>query len=174
MPASLLLWLPPVSAVLFTPASQMPTPASRLAVRAPAATMADKVFKLGELELGAGKANVAFKPLMDSSEAVVVRYKLPFGLNAEEQAGRVVVTQDGAGGERVGDVLRFTTRWSLGLPQGGGLVSTAASFGGAIGWQLSLFDVAKARNFDEVVEALTSNTEDRTNQVTLIFERPTA
>ena len=35
-------------------------------------------------------------------------------------------------------------------------------------------DVAKARNFDEVVEALTSNTEDRTNQVTLIFERPTA
>ena len=84
------------------------------------------------------------------------------------------MTQDGAGGERVGDVLRFTTRWSLGLPQGGGLVSTAASFGGAIGWQLSLFDVAKARNFDEVVEALTSNTEDRTNQVTLIFERPTA
>eukprot|EP00965_Chrysotila_dentata_P206877 6183794-Pleurochrysis_carterae.AAC.3 len=48
-----------------------------------------------------------------------------------------------------------------------------ASFGGAIGWQLSLFDVNKAKTWDEVVNALVSNTPERTDSVTLVFERPT-
>lgn len=50
----------------------------------------------------------------------------------------------------MGDILRFTTQWTMGLPRGDGLVSTVASFGGAIGWQVNLFDVAKAKTFDEV------------------------
>jgi hypothetical protein len=37
--------------------------------------------------------------------------------------------------------------------------------------RLGLFDVAKANSFEEVVEALVSNTEERTDEVTLIFER---
>lgn len=47
-----------------------------------------------------------------------------------------------------------------------------ASFSGAIGWQCSLFDVAKASSWDEVLEALTSNTPTRTDEVLMIFERP--
>ena len=67
---------------------------------------------------------------------------------------------------------RYTTEWKIGLPQGDGLVSTAASFAGGVSWQMGLFDVAKAESWDEVVNALVSNTEQRTDTVTLIFERP--
>lgn len=148
-----------------------------LTVRAAVARMQDapgRLFSLSDVPLGkAGTANIKFKPLLESSEPVVVTYNIPFGLNVEPQGGRAVCTKDGEGGEKVGDLLRFTTRWSMGLPRGDGLVSTVASFGGAIGWQISLFDVAKAKSFDEVVEALVSNTPERTDQVTLVFERPT-
>ena len=83
-----------------------------------------------------------------------------------------VCTKDGQGGEKVGDLLRFSSQWTMGLPRGDGILSTAASFSGAIGWQCSLFDVMKASQWDEVVEALTSNTPQRTDEVVLIFERP--
>jgi len=33
--------------------------------------------------------------------------------------------------------------------------------------------VAKATSWDEVIEALVSNTEERTDEVTLVFERAT-
>ena len=46
-----------------------------------------------------------------SSKAVIVKYKLPFGLDVENRDGRAVVTKDGAGGEKAGDVLRLTTHW---------------------------------------------------------------
>ena len=54
-----------------------------------------------------------FKPLLATeSELVVVRYDLPFGLAAEPKGRVVVVTKDGPGGEKVGDILRFTTKWN--------------------------------------------------------------
>ena len=62
----------------------------------------------------------------------------------------------------------------MGLPQGDGAITTAASFAGAISWQLGLFDVAKATSWQEVIDALVSNTEQRTDAVTLVFERPTS
>ena len=46
------------------------------------------------------------------------------------------------------------------------------SFGGAISWQMGLFDVNKAKAWDEVVEALVSNTVERTDTITMVFERP--
>merc|ERR1719203_822982 len=137
-----------------------------------AAAAEGQLFEL-KLPLGAaGTANLRFRGQLPSSEAVVVRYKLPFGLNVENVDGRALCTKDGPGGERVGDILRYTTNWSMGLPRGDGLLSTAASFGGAIGWQIGLFDVNKAKSWDEVVEALVSNTQDRTDIITLVFERP--
>lgn len=140
--------------------------------------MRDAIELLG-LEVGAGgsttrKCNLRFKPVLPTSEAVVVRYKVPFGLNVESKNGMAVCTKDGEGGERVGDVLRYCTEWKMGLPSGDGAITTAASFAGAISWQMGLFDVLKASAWDEVVEALVSNTEERTEMVTLVFERPTA
>ena len=51
-------------------------------------------------------------------------------------------------------------------------MTTAASFGGAIGWQCTMFPVDKAQRWEQVVEALVSNTEQRTDECVLIFERP--
>jgi hypothetical protein len=93
------------------------------------------------------------------SEIIEVRYKIPFGLNVEPKNNLAVCTKDGPGGEKVGDVLRYTSQWTMGLPQGDGLVSTAASFSGGISWQCSMFDVLKAKDWPRVVEALTSNVE---------------
>ena len=95
----------------------------------------------------------------EPSELIEVRYGLPFGLNVEPQNNLAICTKDGPGGEKVGDVLRYTSQWTMGLPQGDGLVSTAASFSGGISWQCSMFDVLKAKDWPRVVEALTSNVE---------------
>jgi hypothetical protein len=110
--------------------------------------------------------------LSEDSEFIEVRYRLPFGLNVAPKNNMAVCTKDGIGGEKVGDVLRYTSQWKMGLPMGDGLVSTAASFAGGVSWQCSMFDVAKATRWDAVVEALTSNTPSRTDEVVLIFERP--
>jgi hypothetical protein len=64
------------------------------------------------------------------SEMVVVRYTLPFGLSVEPRQNLAVCTKDGLGGEKEGDILRFTSQWTLGLPKGDGLISTAAAFSG--------------------------------------------
>jgi hypothetical protein len=119
-----------------------------------------------------GMCGVRFKPILPESEAVVVKYKVPFSLNVEEKGGRAVCTKAGPGGEAVGDILRYTTEWKLDLPQGDGVVTTVASFAGGLSWQMGLFDVAKAGSWEEIVNALVSNTEQRTDTVTLIFERP--
>mmetsp|Transcript_27186 Transcript_27186/g.41349 ORF Transcript_27186/g.41349 Transcript_27186/m.41349 type:complete len:178 (-) Transcript_27186:1343-1876(-) len=108
------------------------------------------------------------------SELVEVRYNLPFGLDVSPKNGLAVCSKDGTGGEKVNDVLRFTSQWALGLPRGDGLMTTAASFAGGLAWQVSMFDVANANSWDQVVEALTSNVPDRTDEVVLIFERPLA
>jgi hypothetical protein len=46
------------------------------------------------------------------------------------------------------------------------------SIAGGISWGCTIFDVLKANAWEEVVEALTSNIPDRTDEVVLIFERP--
>lgn len=101
-----------------------------------------------------GTAEVKLPPILDSSELVVVRYDLPFGLSAEPQNGQVVVTKDGKeGGEKVGDVLRQTTYWR--------------------GREPGLFDVSKnADNFDLVVQALVTNDLAVADEIVLVFERP--
>lgn len=106
------------------------------------------------------------------TELIVVRYKIPFGLNVEPVKGLAVVTQQGNGGEQPGDILRYTTQWTLSLPGGESLGNTFASFAGGLSWQCSIFDVIKAKAWEQVVEALTSNTVERTDEVVLIFERP--
>eukprot|EP00565_Helicotheca_tamesis_P004077 CAMPEP_0185732264 /NCGR_PEP_ID=MMETSP1171-20130828/15586_1 /TAXON_ID=374046 /ORGANISM="Helicotheca tamensis, Strain CCMP826" /LENGTH=147 /DNA_ID=CAMNT_0028401709 /DNA_START=232 /DNA_END=675 /DNA_ORIENTATION=- len=112
------------------------------------------------------------KILSEPSEIVEVRYSLPFGLDVAPKEGLAVCTKDGTGGEKVGDVLRYTSQWTMGLPRGDGIVTTAASFSGGVQWQCSLFDVMRAGRWDEVVGALTSNVESRTDEVVLLFERP--
>jgi len=119
-------------------------------------------------------AQMKFPPILDGpSEMVEVRYRVPFGLDVAPQNGMAVCTKAGTGGEQVGDVLRYTSQWTLGLPKGDGVVSTAMSFAGGISWQCSMFDVARATSWEDVVEALTTNQEGRTDQVVLLFERST-
>jgi hypothetical protein len=119
------------------------------------------------------EAQMKFEPVLSvPSEIIEVRYKLPFGLNVEPQKNLAICTKDGEGGEKVGDVLRFTSQWTMGLPRGDGLITTAASFAGGLSWQCSMFDVMKAKSWEQVVEALTSNVESRTDEVVLLFERP--
>lgn len=94
-------------------------------------------------------------PLLENSEVIVVRYDLPFGLNAAPDAssGQVVVTEDGSGGEKVGDILRQTTYWR--------------------GREPGIFDVSKnAANFDLVVQALVTNDLSVADEIVLVFERP--
>jgi len=118
-------------------------------------------------------AQMRIKPILEvPSEIIEVRYKLPFGLSVEPKDNLAVCSTDGAGGEKVGDILRFTSMWSLGAPKGDGIISTVANFAGGVGWQCSLFDVMKAAQWSEVVEALTSNVDSRTDEVVLLFERP--
>ena len=119
------------------------------------------------------QAELKFESVCDGpSEVIEVRYKLPFGLDVAPKNNLAVCTKDGPGGERVGDVLRFTSQWSMGLPRGDGLITTAASFAGGLSWQCSMFDVMKAPKWEMVVEALTSNVDSRTDEVVLVFERP--
>lgn len=103
-----------------------------------------------------GTAEMKFPPALPSSEPVIVRYRLPFGLNVAEpdSVGLCRCTKDGSGGERVGDILRFTTNWRGSTP--------------------GIFDVARnSRNWKGIVEALVSNDLAVTDEIVLVFERPT-
>jgi len=118
-------------------------------------------------------AKMKFEPVLDvPSEIVEIRYKVPFGLDVAPKNNFAVCTKDGPGGEKVGDVLRYTSQWTLGLPRGDGVITTAMSFSGGISWQCSMFDVMRAKRWEDVVAALTSNVEQRTDEVVLLFERP--
>jgi hypothetical protein len=104
------------------------------------------------------QANIVLEPILPTpSEIVEVRYKVPFGLNVEPKKGLALCTKDGEGGERVGDILRYTSQWTLGLPRGSGLITQAAAFSGGVSWQCTMFNVLKAKEWQEVVEALLSN-----------------
>lgn len=118
------------------------------------------------------QAQIKCEPALSvPSELVVVRYDIPFGLDVAPKKGLAVCNKDGPGGEKVGDILRYTSQWTLELPRGDGMVTTAASFAGGLSWQCSLFDVLKSKAWELVVEALVSNEPSRTDQVVLIFER---
>lgn len=75
-------------------------------------------------------ATMKIEPVLSASEFVEIRYAVPFDLSVEPKDNLAVCTKDGPGGERVGDVLRYTSQWTLGLPKGEGLVATAAAFSG--------------------------------------------
>ena len=79
-----------------------------------------------------GKARIRWQPIFAASEAVGVTYPLPFELNVEQKGGLAVVTKDGPGGEKAGDVLRYCSEWKI-APKGqgsGGALETVASFSG--------------------------------------------
>ena len=108
------------------------------------------------------QAKMNFESILSvPSEVVEIRYKVPFNLNVEPKKGLAVCTKDGNGGEKVGDVLRFSSAWSLGLPEGEGLATTAAAFSGGLSWRCKMFDVLKAKAWEQVVEALVSNEQVR-------------
>jgi hypothetical protein len=123
-------------------------------------------------------ARIICEPVMNvPSELVEVRYDLPFGLDVEPQGGLAVCTKPNSGkstngnAEKPGDVLRYASAWSMGLPRGDGLLTQGGAFAGALSWQCNLFDVVKAKAWQQVIESLTSNNKDRTDEVVLIFER---
>lgn len=99
-----------------------------------------------------GNCNLKFKPLCESSEAVVVKYGLPFGLSVENKGGMAVCTKAGTGGEQEGDILRYCTEWTMGLPGGSASPGATIGFfsGAGLAFQLGLFDVAKADKWDDV------------------------
>jgi hypothetical protein len=120
------------------------------------------------------QASMKILPVLSvPSTLVLVRYKIPFGLDVAPKKGYAVCTKDGAGGEKPNDILRYTSQWTLGIPRNlDGIAATAASFAGSgLSWQCSMFDVCKAKAWEQVVNALTSNVADRTDEVVLIFER---
>jgi len=111
------------------------------------------------------QANMKIVPVLSvPSKIVEVRYKVPFGLNVAPKNQLCVCTKDGAGGEKEGDILRYASQWTIGLPSGDGLLSPAAWFSGGVSWQCSLFNVLNARSWEQVVEALTPNVEVRANR----------
>jgi hypothetical protein len=91
----------------------------------------------------------------------------------EAKENLAICTKAGTNGEQVNDVLRYTSQWRLDLPRGDGIVSTVSNFAGGLSWQCSMFNVMKSQSWEEVVEALTSNTDSRTDEVVLLFERAT-
>jgi hypothetical protein len=118
------------------------------------------------------KAVMKIAPCLSvKSEMIEVRYKLPFDLSVEPKRNLAVCTKDGKGGEKVGDILRYTSQWTLGLPAGEGLAQSAATWSGGLKWQCSMFNVLAARDWRQVVEALQTNLPQRTDEVVLIFER---
>ena len=137
-----------------------------------------RIFDL-EVPLSEGYKPVPIKlrPIFEKSELLVTSYSIPFSLNVEPQGmqmgSKVVklptVTKDGTGGEKVGDILRVTSCWAQGM-QGSGVGSDFMNFAGMIKWQQSVFECVGAP-WQQVVDALLSNTPSRAQTVTLVFER---
>mmetsp|Transcript_80873 Transcript_80873/g.158021 ORF Transcript_80873/g.158021 Transcript_80873/m.158021 type:complete len:170 (+) Transcript_80873:52-561(+) len=108
-----------------------------------------------------GTAQLRMAPVLAASEPVIVRYRLPFGLDVAppNSEGLCVCSKAGTGGEQPGDVLRFTTYWRGKTP--------------------GLYDVVKqtkaggAKAWDATVAALVSNDLGVTDEIVLVFERPT-
>ncbi len=137
----------------------------------------NQVGKVVELEVPMDGENVkpipiSLRPIFAKSEFLVVTYDVPFGLNVDKPPKNFpapIVTKDGKGGEKVGDVLRATSCWSQGF-NAAGATSDIMSFAGNVKWRRSVFDTTGAP-WEQVVQALTSNTNERCSQVSLVFER---
>ena len=135
-----------------------------------------KNTKLYKVKIGLGEGyqpiTTTFRPIFRNSKFFTVEYDIPFGLNIEKPPKGFpapIVNKDSKGGEKVGDVLRATTCWSQGF-SAAGATSDIAMFAGNIKWRKSLFDTTGAP-WQEVINALTSNTVERSKTVTLVFER---
>jgi hypothetical protein len=103
----------------------------------------EKIFRV-EVPLGDGYKEVIvnFRPLFAKSTFFVTTYDIPFSLNIEKPPRGFpapVVTKDGKGGEKVGDVLRATTSWSQGF-NAAGATSDIMMFAGNVKWRKSVFD----------------------------------
>ena len=147
-------------------------------VRGLALTMSkNQVGKVVDLEVPMDGDNImpipiSLRPIFANSEFLVVTYDVPFGLNVDKPPKNFpapIVTKDGKGGEKVGDVLRATSCWSQGF-NAAGATSDIAAFAGNVKWRRSVFDTTGAP-WEQVVQALTSNTNERCSQVSLVFER---
>jgi len=115
---------------------------------------------------------VTFRPIFAKSMFFVVSYQVPFGLSVERPPKGFpapLVTKDGPGGEKLGDVLRACTCWSQGF-NAAGATSDIMSFAGNVKWRRSMFDTTGA-SWEQTVQALTSNTAERSKEVALVFER---
>jgi hypothetical protein len=131
-----------------------------------------------DVPLGEGYKSVEFKfrPIFQSSSFFTVTYNVPFSLNVEKPPKGFpapIVTKDGenANGEKKGDVLRATTSWSQGF-NAAGATSDIMMFAGNLKWRKSVFETAGAP-WQQIVDALLSNTVERSKTVTLVFERET-
>ena len=127
-----------------------------------------------QVPLGRGwqPVEASFRPLFSQSELFMITYKVPFSLNVDRAPKNFpcpIVTKDGPGGEKEGDVLRATTSFSQGF-NAAGVTSDIAQFAGNIKWRQGIFDTTGAQ-WEQVVAALLSNTEERIDSVTLVFER---
>mmetsp|Transcript_32231 Transcript_32231/g.71016 ORF Transcript_32231/g.71016 Transcript_32231/m.71016 type:complete len:206 (-) Transcript_32231:147-764(-) len=129
-----------------------------------------------EIDLGPDYKPVTcdFRPIFFNSTFFTVNYPVPFGLNIEKPPRGFpcpIVNKDSKreGGEMTGDVLRATTSWSQGF-NAAGATSDIMQFAGNIKWRKSVFDTTGAP-WQATVDALVSNTEERSESVTLVFER---
>ena len=127
-----------------------------------------------DIPLGDGfqAVKVQFKPIFAKSKFFTVTYDVPFSLNVgppPKGFPAPLVKKGGSGGEEIGDALRACTSWSQGFAAAGA-TSDIFAFAGNVKVRKSVFDCTMAP-WDAVVTALTSNTAERTDAVTLIFER---
>jgi hypothetical protein len=104
-----------------------------------------------------GIADCKLAPILANSELVIVRYDIPFGLDAAPDAasGQILVTKDAQSPqiERTGDILRQATYWQGKRPM--------------------IIDVSKnAAEWDLIVKALMTNTRQVTEDIVMVFERP--
>ena len=139
-------------------------------------TISNQKDKIVEIEVpmdgDAKPIPISLRPIFASSEFFVLTYDVPFGLNVDKPPKNFpapIVTKDGKNGEKVGDVLRATSCWSQGF-NAAGATSDIMSFAGNVKWRRSVFDTTGAP-WEQIVQALTSNTAERCSRVSLVFER---
>lgn len=148
---------------------------SKLATTSLHAAKNNKVYKI-QIGLGEGyqPLSIQMRPIFQNSKFFTVIYDIPFGLNVDKPPKNFpcpIVTKDSKNedGEKEGDILRATTCWSQGF-SAAGATSDIAMFAGNIKWRKSLFDTTGAP-WQETLNALMSNTNERSETVTLVFER---
>ena len=150
------------------PASSHARPASshaRPTPRAPPAACSLRETFTVAVDLGDGvKLAEELVPLFSESDIVTVRYPLPFELAAEAEHGVMRVTRDG-NGLLTGDVLRLCSTFTMRMDAVGGLLPMGTK-------PTKCLFLADGQPPQRVVEALTANTDDRTEDVWMAFERP--